>query len=129
MPARASTPPLEAAELRAALRDFDLVLPTLGDLFSAQVFADVPQPRARLLANFGVGYNHIDVAAARAAGIAVTNTPGAVTDATADIEEIIDAGELGDSGTVAVVRGTQYRVISHQPDGQGFSVLILTQEA
>ncbi|MFN7051827.1 MAG: 2-hydroxyacid dehydrogenase, partial [Gemmobacter sp.] len=71
--------------LRAALRDFDLVLPTLGDLFSAQVFADVPQPRARLLANFGVGYNHIDVAAARAAGIAVTNTPGAVTDATADI--------------------------------------------
>ena len=83
--ARASTLPLGAAELRAALRDFDLVLPTLGDLFSAQVFADVPQPRARLLANFGVGYNHIDVAAARAAGIAVTNTPGAVTDATADI--------------------------------------------
>lgn len=83
--ARASTLPLDAAELRAALRDFDLVLPTLGDLFSAQVFADVPQPRARLLANFGVGYNHIDVAAARAAGVAVTNTPGAVTDATADI--------------------------------------------
>jgi lactate dehydrogenase-like 2-hydroxyacid dehydrogenase len=42
-------------------------------------------PRARLLANFGVGYNHIDVAAARAAGLEVTNTPGAVTDATADI--------------------------------------------
>lgn len=83
--ARASTLPLGAAELRAALRDYDLVLPTLGDLFSAEVFADVPQPRARLLANFGVGYNHIDVAAARAAGIAVTNTPGAVTDATADI--------------------------------------------
>lgn len=83
--ARASTLPLQAAELRAALRDFDLVLPTLGDLFSAEVFPDVPQPRARLLANFGVGYNHIDVAAARAAGIAVTNTPGAVTDATADI--------------------------------------------
>jgi lactate dehydrogenase-like 2-hydroxyacid dehydrogenase len=45
----------------------------------------LPEPRARLLANFGVGYNHIDVAAARAAGLAVTNTPGAVTDATADI--------------------------------------------
>jgi lactate dehydrogenase-like 2-hydroxyacid dehydrogenase len=41
--------------------------------------------RAALLANFGVGYNHIDVDAARAAGVAVTNTPGAVTDATADI--------------------------------------------
>ncbi|MGL6210106.1 MAG: 2-hydroxyacid dehydrogenase [Paracoccaceae bacterium] len=75
------TPP----ELRAALRDFDAVLPTLGDRFQADVFADVPTPRAKILANFGVGYNHIDAVAAKAAGIAVTNTPGAVTDATADI--------------------------------------------
>jgi len=82
---RADTAPLSPAELRAALRDFDVVMPTLGDRFGADVFADVPAPRATLLANFGVGYNHIDVAAARAAGVAVTNTPGAVTDATADI--------------------------------------------
>lgn len=82
---RGATAPLTATELRAALTDFDAVLPTLGDAFSAAVFADVPSPRARILANFGVGYNHIDVAAARTAGIAVTNTPGAVTDATADI--------------------------------------------
>lgn len=81
---RSETTPMDAGELRAALRDYDLVLPTLGDLFSAEVFADVPAPRAKLLANFGVGYNHIDAAAAKAAGIAVTNTPGAVTDATAD---------------------------------------------
>jgi len=45
----------------------------------------VPSPRCKLLANFGVGYNHIDVEAAAKAGVAVTNTPGAVTDATADI--------------------------------------------
>jgi lactate dehydrogenase-like 2-hydroxyacid dehydrogenase len=83
--ARASTLPLTPDELRASLRDFDAVLPTLGDLYSAQVFADVPNPRAKLLANFGVGFNHIDVVAARAAGLQVTNTPGAVTDATADI--------------------------------------------
>jgi gluconate 2-dehydrogenase len=82
---RAETLPLTPAELRAALTDYDAVLPTLGDLFKAPVFADVPRPRARILANFGVGYNHIDVPAARAAGLAVTNTPGAVTDATADI--------------------------------------------
>lgn len=81
---REITTPLTEAELRAALRDFDIVLPTLGDAFSAEVFADVPEPRAKLLANFGVGYNHIDAAAAREAGVAVTNTPGAVTDATAD---------------------------------------------
>ncbi len=76
---------LSPEELLGALRDFDYVLPTLGDRFSAQVFADVPSPRAKMLANFGVGFNHIDVAAARAAGVIVTNTPGAVTDATADI--------------------------------------------
>lgn len=76
---------LTAEELRAALCDYDVVMPTLGDRFSAEVFADVPAPRCKLLANFGVGYNHIDVDAARAAGVAVSNTPGAVTDATADI--------------------------------------------
>ena len=82
---RDRTSPLSVEELRDSLRDFDVILPTLCDRYQADVFADVPKPRARLLANFGVGYNHIDVAAARAAGLAVTNTPGAVTDATADI--------------------------------------------
>ena len=82
---RASNDPLSAEELRRALRDYDIVMPTLGDRFQADVFADVPNPRCKLLANFGVGYNHIDVEAARAHGVAVTNTPGAVTDATADI--------------------------------------------
>src|SRR5690606_17078874 len=61
------------------------VLPTLGDLYRSDTFAAAHGKRCRLLANFGVGYNHIDVAAAKAAGILVTNTPGAVTDATADI--------------------------------------------
>jgi lactate dehydrogenase-like 2-hydroxyacid dehydrogenase len=82
---RASNRPLSEGEMISALTEFDIVLPTLGDRFQAGIFQAVPQPRARLLANFGVGYNHIDVAAAHAAGIAVTNTPGAVTDATADI--------------------------------------------
>ncbi|MFN4099958.1 MAG: 2-hydroxyacid dehydrogenase [Pararhodobacter sp.] len=82
---RDSNAPLSHAEMVTALTEHDIILPTLGDLFRADVFAAVPAPRAKLLANFGVGYNHIDVAAARAAGLAVTNTPGAVTDATADI--------------------------------------------
>ena len=82
---RDRTEVMSPEELRAALRDYDAVLPTLGDRFQADVFADVPAPRAKILANFGVGYNHIDVDAARAAGVMVTNTPGAVTDATADI--------------------------------------------
>jgi hydroxypyruvate reductase len=82
---RDKTTPLSHDEMCAALHDFDGVMCTLGDQFSAEVFADVPQPRCKILANFGVGYNHIDVAAAKAAGLSVTNTPGAVTDATADI--------------------------------------------
>lgn len=82
---RQETGPLTAQEMRRALTDFDGVVPTLGDLFSAEIFAGVPNPRCKVLANFGVGYNHIDVAAASATGIAVSNTPGAVTDATADI--------------------------------------------
>ncbi|WP_170532719.1 2-hydroxyacid dehydrogenase [Ruegeria atlantica] len=82
---RSNTLPMTSEEMLRALRDFDVVVPTLGDQFSAQIFADAPNPRCKLLANFGVGYNHIDVDAARTVGVAVTNTPGAVTDATADI--------------------------------------------
>ena len=82
---RTTTQPMTHADCVAALADYDIVLPTLGDAFRAEAFAAVPAPRCRLLANFGVGYNHINVAAAQAAGVAVTNTPGAVTDATADI--------------------------------------------
>ncbi len=80
---RDQTSGLSVAEAAAALRDYDAILPTLGDAFSADAFGgDI---RCGVLANFGVGYNHIDVAAARAAGVAVSNTPDAVTDATADI--------------------------------------------
>ncbi|MEM1130540.1 MAG: D-glycerate dehydrogenase [Pseudomonadota bacterium] len=79
------TMPFTPDEMVAALGAYDAILPTLGDMFSAEVFARADRPRTRILANFGVGYNHIDVAAARAAGLEVTNTPGAVTDATADI--------------------------------------------
>ena len=82
---REQTTPLKKGEMRAALVLYDVILPTLGDVFSAEVFDGMDTARCKLLANFGVGYNHIDVAAARAAGVAVTNTPGAVTDATADI--------------------------------------------
>lgn len=80
---RTATQGLTPDEAASALANYDAILPTLGDQFTAQAFAgDV---RCGVLANFGVGYNHIDVAAAHAAGVAVTNTPDVVTDATADI--------------------------------------------
>lgn len=82
---RDKTTPASRDTLIAALRDYDAVLPTLGDAFSAEVFDAARPIRARLLANFGAGYNHIDAAAAKAHGLAVTNTPGVLTDATADL--------------------------------------------
>lgn len=75
--------PMQPEDIRTALAEYDAILPTLGDKFTADTFIDAP--RTRIIANFGVGYNHIDVDAARGAGITVTNTPDTVTDATADI--------------------------------------------
>lgn len=79
------TTPMPVADCAAALSAYDAVIPTLGDAFNAEAFAAAAEPRCKLLANFGAGFNHIDLAAAASAGVAVTNTPGAVTDATADI--------------------------------------------
>jgi glyoxylate reductase len=71
-------------KLAAALRDYDIVLCTLTDPLDRAVFEAANPIRARLLANFGVGFNHIDLSAAREAGVVVTNTPGVLTEDTAD---------------------------------------------
>lgn len=76
--------PLDTAQWREALQHFDAVCPCVADRLGPEVFAGL-KPHARLIANYGVGYNHIDVDAARACGIAVSNTPGVLTDATADL--------------------------------------------
>jgi lactate dehydrogenase-like 2-hydroxyacid dehydrogenase len=81
---RDKTAPMTPAEMRSGLAVYDAIMPSLGDRFSAEIFAEFGRPRCKLLANFGVGINHIDVEAASAHGVKVTNTPGAVTDATAD---------------------------------------------
>ncbi|HEV7307657.1 D-glycerate dehydrogenase [Ensifer sp.] len=76
--------PMSPAGLAAALRSHDAVLPTVSDRLPADLFSGGGL-KAKILGNYGVGYNHIDVAAAKAAGIVVTNTPGVLTDCTADI--------------------------------------------
>ena len=81
---RDTNTPLTEAEAGAALRDYDAILPTLGDRFTATAFAGGGL-RARIVANFGAGYEHIDTEAARASGVTVTNTPDVVTESTADI--------------------------------------------
>ena len=76
--------PLDAAALAAAMRDYDAVCPTVTDRLPQDVVA-VEGRRARIIANYGAGFEHIDLDAARVAGITVTNTPDVLTDATADI--------------------------------------------
>jgi lactate dehydrogenase-like 2-hydroxyacid dehydrogenase len=75
--------PLGPDGLREALKNADALLCTVTDKLTADVLAVEPR-RARLLANFGVGFNHIDTEAAKARGLAVSNTPDVLTDATAD---------------------------------------------
>lgn len=76
--------PLGPAGLRAALLSSDAVLCTVTDRIDAAVLAAEPL-RTRVLANFGVGYEHIDLAAASARGVVVTNTPGVLTEDTAEL--------------------------------------------
>lgn len=82
---RQSDFPMTALEAQAAMAEYDAILATFCDDFSATAFEGLHDAPCKLVANFGVGINHIDVAAAQRAGIRVTNTPGAVTEATADI--------------------------------------------
>jgi lactate dehydrogenase-like 2-hydroxyacid dehydrogenase len=76
--------PLTTAQLAAAMRDHDALCPTVTDAITADVI-ESPGRRVQLIGNFGVGFNHIDVAAAKRAGVRVSNTPDVLTDATADL--------------------------------------------
>lgn len=76
--------PLSRAELVAAMRDCDVLVPTVTDLIDAAMIDEAGE-RLGMIANFGAGIEHIDLAAARARKIIVTNTPGVFTDDTADL--------------------------------------------
>lgn len=76
--------PLSAHEFKHALQNHDAVCPTVCDFFPPEVI-NVKNKRCKILANFGVGLNHIDINAAKAQNLIVTNTPGVLTESTADI--------------------------------------------
>ena len=76
--------PLDRAALIAALADCDVLVPTMTDVIDAEMIAGAPD-RLKLIANFGNGVDHIDLSAARRRGIIVTNTPGVLTEDTADM--------------------------------------------
>ncbi|CUS44531.1 Glyoxylate reductase / Glyoxylate reductase / Hydroxypyruvate reductase [hydrothermal vent metagenome] len=76
--------PMDRARLADAMADCDVFVPTVTDTIDAALIEGAGA-RLKLIANFGAGVNHIDLKAARARGIVVTNTPGVLTEDTADI--------------------------------------------
>ncbi|RPF70912.1 2-hydroxyacid dehydrogenase [Aurantiacibacter spongiae] len=74
---------LDRSLIAHAMARYDVLCPTVGDTIDADLINEAD--RCRLIANYGVGFDHIDLDAAKAKGIAVTNTPGVLTDATADL--------------------------------------------
>jgi len=75
--------PMTTAELQEAFRGADAVCPTVSDKIGAEVM-DIEAMQTRIIGNFGVGFNHIDLEAAKSKGLVVTNTPEVLTDCTAD---------------------------------------------
>ncbi|HXM70837.1 MAG TPA: D-glycerate dehydrogenase, partial [Thermoanaerobaculia bacterium] len=76
--------PWTQGELAEAAKVGDVLVPTVTDRIDKSVLAHAG-PRLKLIASFGTGVDHIDLATARQRGIAVTNTPGVLTEDTADM--------------------------------------------
>ncbi len=76
--------PMTRAELTAAMQEADVLVPTVTDRLDAGLIGQAG-PNLKLIANYGAGVDHIDVETARSRSILVSNTPGVVTDDTADM--------------------------------------------
>ena len=76
--------PMSDDELRAIVKQADVLVPTVTDRIDADLI-NAAGDQLKLIASFGTGVDHIDLAAARARGITVTNTPGVLTEDTADV--------------------------------------------
>ena len=76
--------PMDRAAIAAAMAECDVLVPAVTDQIDAELIAGAGE-RLKLIANFGAGVNHIALSAARARGIIVTNTPGVLTEDTADL--------------------------------------------
>ncbi|MCF3595809.1 hypothetical protein LZG00_17635 [Rhodobacteraceae bacterium LMO-12] len=116
-------------ELIAACREVDAVLPCHSEHFSAEV-VDAIGPRLKIIANHSVGTDHVDLAAAKVAGVVVTNTPDVLSDATAEIAILcmLGAARRGAEGD-AMVRSGQWTfwspdfMVGRQVTSKRFGVL------
>ena len=81
---RSDDTPMSRQELAAAMKEADVLVPTVTDSIDAALLGQAGE-KLKLIANYGAGVDHIDVATARQRGILVSNTPGVLTDDTADM--------------------------------------------
>ena len=120
---------LSGPDLIDACRKVDAVLPCHSELFSAGVIAAIG-PGLRIIANHSVGTDHVDLPAAKAAGVVVTNTPDVLSAATAEIAMLcmLGAARRGAEGD-ALVRSGQWNfwspafMVGRQVSGKRFGVL------
>ncbi|QIK41838.1 2-hydroxyacid dehydrogenase [Pontivivens nitratireducens] len=111
-----SDAPLPREELAQRMASVDVLVPTLGDRIDAGLLSGAGE-RLKLIANYGAGVDHIDVETARTRGIAVSNTPGVLTDDTADM-------------TMALILGVSRRLkegvaLMQSGDWEGWSPMAL----
>ncbi|HSF95284.1 MAG TPA: D-glycerate dehydrogenase [Thermohalobaculum sp.] len=116
-------------ELIRRCQDVDAVLPCHSELFTAEVIAALPA-RLKVIANHSVGVDHVDLAAAKAKGVIVTNTPDVLSDATAEIAMLcmLGAARRGSEGDRMVREGrwdswSPAFMVGRQVTGRRFGVI------
>ena len=116
-------------ELLARAADVDAILPCHTERFPAEVIDQLPA-RVRIIANFSVGVDHVDLQAAEARGVVVTNTPDVLSDATAEIAMLLMLGaarRASEGGQL--VRSRQWRdwspafMVGRQITGKRFGII------
>ena len=83
--------PLSEAELVEAMKSYDALLPTVTDPITDKIIS-TSNKKVKIIGNFGVGFNNIDIDSAKRNSIIVTNTPEVLTDCTADIAMLLMLG-------------------------------------
>lgn len=121
--------PMDADALKQAVSECDVLVPTVTDKINAKII-EAAGPQLKLIANFGAGTDHIDVAAAHAKGIMVTNTPGVLTQDTADFtmalilavpRRLVEGDRLSRAGQFSGWRPTS--LLGHRVRGKKLGII------
>ena len=122
--------PLTPDELGRAMAEADVLVPTITDRIDARLLAQAG-PSLRLIANYGAGFDHIDVATALQRGIMVSNTPGVLAEDTADmamalilaVPRRLPEGCGADAEAATGRAGARPRCIGHRIAGKSLGIL------